>query len=82
MKVICEFAAYCDKVPNCSGKTPHDKDHVCDGHYCPEVQQVVKCVPVASRHCSKCDRSEAACRCAFPELVKTEENNENPTRQS
>ena len=71
MKVICEFAAYCDKVPNCSGKKPHDKDHVCDRHYCPEVRQVVKCVP-AARHCLKCDRTAEACRCKVPELVERE----------
>lgn len=72
MKVICERAINCKYVPNCSGKKPHDKDHVCDGHYCPEIEQVVKCVPVASRHCIKCDRTAEACRCAEPELVERE----------
>ena len=72
MKVICERAINCKYVPNCSGKKPHDKDHVCDGHYCPEIEQVVKCVPVASRHCLKCDRTAEACRCRMPELVEKE----------
>lgn len=26
----------------------------------------------AARHCAKCDRSEAACRCAVPELIEME----------
>jgi hypothetical protein len=44
------------------GFSPHDLVTVIDFEVLP-----------AARHCVKCDRSEAACRCAFPNLISEDE---------
>ena len=57
----------------------HHKDGVCQGWhaYLTEgdaplmlLQEAEEDMP--ARHCAKCDRSEAACRCAVPELMERE----------
>lgn len=71
-KLICERArtGQC-KSGNCHWHAPHSTGELPKHMECRGLP--VKFVPVGyTRHCAKCDRSEAACRCAVPELVERE----------
>lgn len=73
-KLICEMAktGQCDSC-SCMWRLPHYASEIPKPHLrvCRGVR--IEFVPVGhARHCAKCDRSEAACRCRVPELIERE----------